>query len=171
MRNRILVVGLCLAFAAIGGCKKGGGEGAGGGGGAPCPAAKITVDGEAFPVAFALGYRDKTAGTYAVEFFNQPGVTCEQILAPMRQMAEGERGGSVFASEGDGGGLFGSGVSLESNAQLGGKTRLATKPAKPGDPLAICVPDAIEWAATVGSIQGKKVSIQGLFTGSYCGER
>ena len=72
---------------------------------------------------------------------------------------------------GGGTGPFGSGVSLESNAQLGGNTLLVAKTDKLGEPVTICVPEPIEWEATVGSIQGKKVSFVGAFTGPYCGER
>lgn len=170
-RNLVVLIALSLVFAA---CKKkeeeaGGGGGSGGGGEAPqCPAAAVTVDGQAVPVAHTLAYYDKTASTWSVAFFNQPGATCEQILAPTRQVPEGEQSGIV---SGGGDGPFASGVSFQANANMTAKTRLDAKTDKVGEPVTICVPEPAEWEGNVGDLKGKKISVVGAFTGSYCGER
>ncbi|NMC69134.1 MAG: hypothetical protein GYA57_03580 [Myxococcales bacterium] len=165
-----ILTSVCALALACGGCGKKGEGGGGGGGSEPvaCPPAAVTVDGQAVPVAHTLAYHDKAADTWAVMYYNQPGATCEEILAPSRTVPQGEQGGGVF---GGGEGPFGMGVSFESNAKLDAKTQLVTKTDKIGEPVTICVPQAVEWEGNAGAVKGKKISIVGAFTGPYCGER
>lgn len=166
--QRLSIVFVCVLLAA-GGCKKkeeAASGGGGGGGGVPsCPEAQIKMGDEAFVPQNMLGVKDTTTGAYSIFLFGEPGVACEDVIK--RQWSGGGTTGSVYTG---GEGMFATGVALDNNINPGGNTRLDAKPEKAGDTMTICVPEPIEWEATVGSHDGQKFSFVGSFSASYCGE-
>jgi len=135
-----------------------------------CGPLTVTVDGKPLPAMpnglarLTIQGNDKL---YEVEVFNHDKSTCEQFIDRKgRQIPEGEVSIRAFAG---GDGLMGKGVGIESHTQAGGDVDVVTKPKAVGDPVSICV-DGASFTPHVGDNKGKKVQVNGLFTGKYCGE-
>ncbi len=129
--------------------------------------AKVTVDGEEIKLVhgLAVGWGRRR---YAVSLFNHDKVTCEQMLAPSRLVAEGEI--EVRAS-GSAEGGFGDGLAIHEFTRLDVEVKLAQEPREVGDTVGVDVPKPKELVPTIGVLKGKSVVISGLFQGKFCGER
>jgi hypothetical protein len=154
---------MCAAVAALAGtgCGKSGGGGAGG----SCGPLKVTLDGQ--PVAgltHGMGTHDQ--GGYSITVFNHDKTTCDEMLAGARAIQDGEKSVTVSA-----GGTFGAGISYDANTQMGTgiSGSLKTKPAKPGDPIAICIKGTLD--LQIGDDKGKKLAVEGEVDGQFCGDR
>lgn len=153
---------LVLVLACAAGCKKKTAE--------SCGALTVSVDGKplaAMPNGLARLNVHGDNKTYEVEVFNHDKSTCEEFASNKgRQIPDGEVSVRAF---GGGDGLMGKGVGIEAHTQAGGDVDVVTKPKAVGDPVAICV-DGVTFTPKIGDYKDKKVEINGLFTGKYCGE-
>ena len=111
------------------------------------------------------GLAFKEDGGHTLYVFNTPARTCEDVKKGMWQPAEGEQ--HITLSNG---GRF-SGVSFDANTQMGKgvATSLATKPAKEGDPIAMCA--SAKYKLMVGPDKDKELVVDGKFEGKFCGEK
>ena len=165
-----LVVGAALAA----GCSKKNQDSGGESGGMPtgrCRALEVTVDGAALaamPNGLARSNNMNGDISYEVLMFNHHKATCEELLSKSgRQIPDGEVSVRAFAG---GGGMMGKGVGIEAHTQAGGSVALVSdKPRAAGDDVMICV-DNVSFTPRIGAYNGKKVTVTGLFKGSYCGE-
>jgi hypothetical protein len=140
------------------------GKGAGAGG---CPPMEVTIDGAAVSLTHVLAVADTNPGGISVEAFDGDEVTCEQLVAPRRQTRHDEI--SVRTYVAPGGGM--QAVSIGAWTHMGATTRLVSEPKKEGDTAAICVPTRVEFTPEIGAHKGKKVTVLGLFSGTFCGTR
>lgn len=160
MKRFIMIAAVAMAAAAGGGCGKGGG-----GGGASCGPLKVTLDGKPIEgLTHGLGVHDQ--GGYSITTFNHDKTTCDEMLAGARSIQDGEKSVTVSA-----GGQFGAGVSYDANTQMGTgiSGSLKTKPAKAGDPIAICIKGTVD--LQIGDDKGKKLAVEGEVDGQFCGDR
>lgn len=150
---------LLMLVVGCGDKKKSDGDGA-----ASCKPLSATIDGKPVAdVSHGLGFVQK--GDYSIYVFNHDKVTCEQLLAPSRTSSSDE----VFISAGLS--SYGPAVAYNTTAKLGPgvEVKLTTKPAKPGDRMAMCVKATVPFKS--GEHAGKSMLIEGLLAGSFCGER
>jgi len=139
--------------------------------GGPCKPLAVTVDGTALaamPNGLARSNSMNGDISYEVLMFNHDKATCEQLLSKSgRQIPDGEVSVRAFAG---GGGMMGKGVGIEAHTQAGGAVSLiSAKPKAVGDVVKVCVDD-VSFAPKIGELEGMKVTISGLFEGTYCGE-
>ena len=158
-----------FAAALLAGCGKDDGK-SGGGGGGSCPPLEVTIDGtkvEGLSHGLALDQEMSGEVIHVVEVFNHDQVTCEQVLSK----AGRQTGPDEIAIRGSVGGSFGNGLGIDSTAQMGADVdvKLAGKAgSKPGDTVTMCVAGhTLE--PKVGAHKGKKVTIKGALSGTYCG--
>ena len=136
-----------------------------------CKPLTVTVDGAPVTVFLPTGLArmDKMGGEspYEVEIFNHAKITCEQWTNKKGRVVEpGEIGVRALAG---GSGMMGKGVGIESHMQFGGDVSVVGAPPKAvGDKVTLCASE-ITFKPQVGAYKDKKVTIQGLFEGSYCG--
>lgn len=137
-----------------------------------CKPLTVTVDGAPLtgqlPTGLARLDKMGTDSSYEVEIFNHAKITCEQWTNKKGRVVEpGELGVRALAG---GQGTMGQGVGLEVHFQFGGKVDVVgAKPKAIGDKVTLCASE-ITFTPQVGGYKGKKVTIAGLFEGSYCGE-
>jgi hypothetical protein len=160
-----LAVGAALAA----GCGKK--NESGGAAGGSCAPLTVTVDGTALPAmptGLARGNNMRGDISYEVLMFNHDKATCAELVSKSgRQIPEGEVSVRAFAG---GRGMMGKGVGIESHTQAGGEVSLiSATPTAAGDVVKICV-DNVTFSPRVGANKGKKVTVNGLFAGTYCGE-
>jgi hypothetical protein len=139
--------------------------------GSSCKPLTVTVDGTALPaMPNGLARSNNVSGdiSYEVLMFNHAKATCEELLSKSgRQIPDGEVSVRAFAG---GTGMMGKGVGIESHTQAGGEVSLVSAPPKAaGDIVKVCV-DNVTFSPQVGANKGKKVTMNGLFEGAYCGE-
>jgi hypothetical protein len=167
MTKRVwLVLGAALAA----GCSKKKDEG-GAAAAASCKPLTVTVDGTALaamPNGLARSNNMNGDISYEVLMFNHAKATCAELVSKSgRQIPDGEVSVRAFAG---GGGMMGKGVGIESHTQAGGGVSLVSAtPKTAGDIVKICV-DNVAFTPQVGENKGKKITINGLFEGAYCGE-
>ena len=162
MKGRALWIGSLATGLAIAGCGKKNEEG---GGGPDCKPLTVTIDGQPVAgLANGLGYVE-TGDSYSLYVFNHDKATCEQLLAKSRQVPEGEE------SVGFGIGSLGPSIGYDANGLIGKavEVKLVTKPAKAGDPMAMCVKATLP--VKIGKNKGKTLVAEGLVEGKFCGER
>lgn len=137
-----------------------------------CKPLTVVVDGVTLTGQQPAGLArlDKMGSTtaYEVEVFNHTKITCEQWTNKKGRVVEpGELGVRALAG---GQGTMGTGVGLGVHFQFGGKVDVVgVKPKAIGDKVTLCASE-ITFTPQVGAYKGKKVTIEGLFEGSYCGE-
>jgi hypothetical protein len=148
-------------------------EGAGGGAAAAgsCKPLAVTVDGAplaAMPNGLARSNKMSGDVTYEVQMFNHDKASCGEMLSKSgRQVPDGEVSVRAFAG---GSGMMGKGVGIDAHTQAGGNVSLASpKPKAPGDIVKVCV-ENVSFTPQVGDLKGKKVTVTGLFEGTFCGE-
>jgi hypothetical protein len=157
MKHFIMVV--AATAAAMAGCGKGGG------GEATCGPLTVTLDGKPIDgMTHGLGVHD--IGGYSITVFNHDKTTCDEMLSGARAIQDGEKSVTVSA-----GGQLGAGISYDANTQMGTgiSGSIKTKPAKAGDPMAICINGTV--ALQIGDDKGKKVHVEGEVDGQFCGDR
>lgn len=159
---------LVAALAAVGCSKK---DDDGGGGGAACKPLSVTFDGTALaalPHGLARSNNMNNDISFEVEVFNHDKSKCEEMLSKSgRTVHEGEVSVRAFTG---GAGMMGKGVGIESHTQAGGSVKLiSAKPKATGDVVRICA-DKVSFSPKIGAYKDKRVVIDGLFEGKYCGE-
>jgi hypothetical protein len=117
-----------------------------------------------------LGAEEKGGAGYLVTAFNHDKVTCEEMLAGMRTVPDGEVQARAFLAVKESE-FTTHVVAVQSDHQMMKEVTLVKKPEKAGDPLALCVPDEVAWDGMAGDLKGKPVSVQGLFRGRFCGKK
>ena len=137
-----------------------------------CKPLTVTIDGAPLtgqqPTGLARLDKMGTSLSYEVEVFNHTKITCEQWTNKKGRIVEpGELGVRALAG---GDGVMGKGVGIESHMQFGGDVDVVgAKPKAVGDKVTLCASE-ITFTPKVGAYKDKKVTISGLFEGSYCGE-
>lgn len=137
----------------------------GAGGGSDCKPLSVTVGGEEIAgLGHGLGYLQD--GNYTLHVFNHDKATCEQLLAPSRQVPAGEESIAFGA-----GGSFGPSIGYDANGKVGDgvDAKLTKKPAKQGDAMAMCVKATLP--VKIGKNKGKDLVAEGLVQGTFCGDR
>jgi hypothetical protein len=172
LTRSLLTIALVSILAACGGDAVAGTAGAEAAGGSAaaattaavdCPPLQVKIDGKPVDgLVHALGVLE--AGSYGVEVFNHDQVTCEQVLSGARSIPPGEIDVRAYVDER---GSMAS-VSIGSKTNFAQGVELARKPAKEGDPIAICVSN-VKWVGGGGA--GSTYEVNGLFQGPYCGQR
>ena len=155
-RFAVVAVVAALSFAAACG---------GGGDSASCKTPPtVKLDGTEI-AGLTNGLAFKENGGYTLHVFNKSERTCEDVKKGMWSATEGEQYITVMA-----GGSMG-GVSYDASTKMGKGvgTSLATKPAKEGDPIAICA--SAKYKLMVGDKKDKELIVDGKFEGKFCGER
>ena len=139
--------------------------------GGACKPLSVTVDGTALPpLGNGLAKANNMNGdiSYEVQLYNHDKATCDALLDKAgRQVPEGEIMVRGFAA---GAGMTGKGVAIDAHTQMGGPVTLASEvPKAAGDIVKVCV-DNVSFKPIAGRYKDKQVVIDGLFTGTYCGE-
>lgn len=124
-----------------------------------CPEGVVSLEGEPLELPFGRAVLD--GHWLTVHRFNVD-VPCEDLLAPSRVVRDGELDARVSRSTQGGGG-----VGLGADAGLGAFVSLR----EDGDTVALCLLDPVTFTLQTGARRGKEVQMQGLFTGTHCGER
>jgi hypothetical protein len=130
-----------------------------------CPALSVTVDGSPIVgLGYGQGLTLMNAGytTHMVQLFNHDRTTCEDTLA-LRHADEPDEI-NVRAWHG-----AAPGVGIHAFTQIEGTITLDKQTDKVGEPLVICVREPISFTPNAGAYSGKKVTIVGTFTGTFCG--
>ncbi|MBL0218769.1 MAG: hypothetical protein IPQ07_33445 [Myxococcales bacterium] len=131
----------------------------------PCPALAVTVDGT--PLSGLVHGKGVTmvSGSYTthmVQLFNHDKSTCEEIVSGRRSSQPDEIAVKAFHGASPG-------VGIDVFTQVQGPLTLDKPADKVGEPLEICVRQPITFTPNAGVYNGKKVSIVGKFTGTFCG--
>lgn len=136
-----------------------------------CEPLEILVDDQPLPamthgLARAVRRAGSDRATYEVHVFDRPGATCEQLLAKQPRAAPaGELGARAFA------GATGRGIAIDAWTQAGGSIALSGEtPKQPGDRVTICVRDRTTFEPKLGAYRGKRITVRGTFTGTFCGD-
>jgi hypothetical protein len=132
-----------------------------------CPTLEVTVDGVkveglGHPVAIIAenaGYR-----TPMVKYFNHDKMTCAKALTGQDLGTEGELVVRAWSGQAPG-------VGIEAWTQLESASSVTVESTteKVGEPMTLCVPKPIVFTPSAGAYSGKKVSIVGRFSASFCG--
>jgi len=137
-----------------------------------CKPLTVTVDGTPLtgfqPTGLARMDKMGAESPYEVEVFNHTKITCEQWMNKKGRTVEpGEVAVRALAG---GKGMMGKGIGLGAHMQFEGDiTVVGAKPTKIGDQVTLCASE-LTFTPQVGEHKGKKVTVGGLFAGSYCGE-
>ncbi len=137
-----------------------------------CKPLSVTVDGTPLTIFQPTGLaRMDIMGSdtpYEVEVFNHTKITCEQWTNKKGRVVEpGETAVRALAG---GKGMMGKGIGLGAHMQFEGDIRVVgATPTKVGDQVTLCASE-MSFTPQVGEHKGKKVTVSGLFIGSYCGE-
>ncbi len=161
MKQLVVVV-----LAVAGACAKQDGSASG-----TCKPLRVTVDGTPLPaLPHGLAKANNMNGdiSYEVTVFNPSTATCEQLLDKAgREIPAGEVSVRAFAA---GAGMTGKGVAIGAHTQMGGNVFLVSPaPKAVGDVVQVCV-DHAAFKPIAGDYKDKNVVIDGLFTGTYCGQ-
>jgi hypothetical protein len=133
-----------------------------------CGKLTATIEGKSIG-DLTYGLAHKAHDAYEVAMFNIDKTKCADVLNPNgRVIPDGEVSVEAFAG---GDGMMSKGVVYDANTLAGDNVSaslVGDAPKAKGDKVQICVQDAtIEIG--FGKNQGKKLVLNGLFTGTYCG--
>ena len=100
--------------------------------------------------------------THMINLYNHDKATCEEALTGRHTVQEGEVYAKAFHGAAPG-------VGIDVYTHVEGTLTLDKVTETPGEPVTICVRQPVVFTPNAGQFTGKKVSIVGTFTGTFCG--
>ena len=132
----------------------------------PCPELSVRADGKKLDLPLGLGARvpQTRGGGYVVSRFNHSEMDCVTYLKAARAVIPNELEIAAYV------GPVTTNVRVNFSNALGAPAYTLALPQKTGDTISICVPDTVEHDPELSEGHRVKVAIQGLLTGTFCGD-